>query len=226
MSKRKKIKAEKRILIAEACINGEISAYAAADRIGVHSSVVDDWIRQYQEEGPEAFLPREEKRRYDPALKEAAVKAYLTGKGSLRDICREYKIRDKRQLRSWIRVYNGHKDFKKQTGGSRMTKRRETTQAERVAIAKECLTNGKNYGEAAIQFNVSYQQVRSWTLKYIEGGEAALEDRRGQRKKDQQPRTELEQAQIEIEQLKHKLKMLEIENHLLKKLKEIEGRDR
>ena len=53
-----------------------------------------------------------------------------------------------------------------------------------------------------------------------------MEDRRGQRKRDQQPRTELEQAQIEIEQLKHKLKMLEIENHLLKKLKEIERRDR
>ena len=107
-----------------------------------------------------------------------------------------------------------------------MTKGRETTQAERVAVAKECLANDKNYGEAAIKYNISYQQARSWTLKYIEGGETALEDRRGQRKKDQQPRTELEQAQIEIEQLKHKLKMLEIENHLLKKLKEIERRDR
>ena len=226
MSKRKTIKAEERIRIAKACINGETSAYAAADRIGVHSSVVDDWIRQYQEEGPEAFLPREEKRRYDPALKEAAVKAYLSSKGSLREICREYKIRDKKQLRSWIMVYNGHKDFKKQTGGSRMTKGRETTQTERIAIAKACIANGKNYGEVAIQYNVSYQQARSWTLKYIEGGESALEDRRGQRKRDQQPRTELEQAQIEIEQLKHKLKMLEIENYLLKKLKEIEGRDR
>lgn len=107
-----------------------------------------------------------------------------------------------------------------------MTKGRETTQAERIAVAKECIANGKNYGEVAIAHNVSYQQARSWTLKYIEGGESALEDRRGHRKKDQQPRTELEQAQIEIEQLKHKLKMLEIENHLLKKLKEIERRDR
>ena len=107
-----------------------------------------------------------------------------------------------------------------------MTKGRETTQTERVAVAKECIANGKNYGEAAIKYNISYQQARSWTLIYIEGGEAVLEDRRGQRKKDQQPRTELEQAQIEIEQLKHKLKMLEIENHLLKKLKEIERRDR
>ena len=105
-----------------------------------------------------------------------------------------------------------------------MTKGRETTQAERIAIAKDCIANGKNYGEVAISYNVSYQQARNWTLKYIDGGEVALEDRRGQRKKDQQPRTELEQAQIEIEQLKHKLKMLEMENHLLKKLKEIERR--
>ena len=105
-----------------------------------------------------------------------------------------------------------------------MTKGRETTQAERIAVAKECIDNGKNYGEVAIAYKVSYQQARSWTLKYIEGGEAALEDRRGQRKKDQQPRTELEQAQIEIEKLKHKLKMLEMENHLLKKLEEIERR--
>ncbi len=105
-----------------------------------------------------------------------------------------------------------------------MTKGRETTQTERIAVAKTCIANGKNYGEAAIAYNVSYQQARRWTLKYIEGGDAALEDRRGQRKKDQQPRTELEQAQIEIEQLKHKLKMLEMENRLLKKLEEIERR--
>ena len=77
-----------------------------------------------------------------------------------------------------------------------MTKGRETTQAERIAIAKACIDNGKNYGEVAIQYNVSYQQAR----------------------------TALEQAQIEIEQLKHKLKMLEMENRLLKKLEEIERR--
>lgn len=105
-----------------------------------------------------------------------------------------------------------------------MIKGRETIQAERIAIAKACVANGKNYGEIALQYNVSYQQARSWTHKYIEGGEAALEDRRGQRKKDQQPRTELEQARIKIEQLKHKLRMMEIENHLLKKLEEIERR--
>ena len=224
MSKRKKIKAEEKIRIVKECIAGRISQSEAEAQTGVSRTVVADWIRLYQNEGVSAFLPKRGNLQYDPILKEAAAKDYLSGRGSLREICRIYKIRSTRQLRAWIKVYNGHKDFKKQTGGSRMTKGRETTQAERIAVAKACIANGKNYGEVAIQYNVSYQQARSWTLKYIDGGEAALEDRRGQRKKDQQPRTELEQAQIEIEQLKHKLKMLEMENHLLKKLEEIERR--
>ena len=221
---RRKYKAEDKLRIVKACISGELGRREAGEQIGADESMVRDWIRQYEAEGVAAFLPREKNRRYAPELKERAVKDYLAGKGSLRQICKIYKIRDKNQLRTWIMVYNGHKDFKKQTGGSSMTKGRDTTIAERIAVAKDCIANGKNYGEVATTYNVSYQQARSWTLKYIEGGESALEDRRGQRKKDQQPRTELEQAQIEIEQLKHKLKMLETENHLLKKLEEIERR--
>lgn len=106
-----------------------------------------------------------------------------------------------------------------------MKQGRETTQEERIEIAKECLASGRNYGEMALKYNVSYQQVRSWTLKFEELGEAGLEDRRGKRKKDQTPRTELEAAQIEIEQLKHKLYLAEMENTLLKKLDEIVRRD-
>ena len=40
-----------------------------------------------------------------------------------------------------------------------------------------------------------------------------------------EPRTELEKAQIEIEQLKHKLYLAEMERDLLKKLDEIERRE-
>ena len=106
-----------------------------------------------------------------------------------------------------------------------MRQTRSTTQEERIRIARECIATGKNYGELAIKYNVSYQQVRSWTLRFEELGEAGLEDRRGKRKKDQAPRTELEKAQIEIEQLKHKLYLAEMERDLLKKLDEIERRD-
>lgn len=84
---------------------------------------------------------------------------------------------------------------------------------------------GKNYGEMAQKHQVSYQQVRTWTLKYEELGAAGLEDRRGKRKRDQRPRTELEAAQIEIERLKHQLYLAEMERDLLKKLDEIERRD-
>ena len=106
-----------------------------------------------------------------------------------------------------------------------MKQGRDTTQEERIQIAKECIASGKNYGETALKYNISYQQSRTWTLRYEELGEAGLEDRRGRRKKDQQPRTELEKAQIEVEQLKHKLYLSEMENALLKKLDEIERRD-
>ena len=103
-----------------------------------------------------------------------------------------------------------------------MKQGRDTTQEERIRIVKDCLASGKNYGEMALKYKVSYQQVRTWTLRFEAMGEAGLEDRRGKRKKDQAPRTELEKAQIEIEQLKHKLYLAEMESDLLKKLDEIE----
>ena len=145
MSRRKRIKAEEKIRIARACIKGEIRISAAAEQMGVHQSVVDDWVRLYETEGAESLFPSKGNRQYDSVLKESAVKDYLSGRGSLREICKIYKIRNQIQLRSWIKVYNCHKDLKNQTGGSDMTKGRETTQAERIAVAKACIANGKNY---------------------------------------------------------------------------------
>ena len=106
-----------------------------------------------------------------------------------------------------------------------MKQGRETTQEERIQIVKDCIASGKNYGEIALKYQVRYQQARTWTLRFEPVGAEGLEDRRGRRKKDQTPRTELEQAKIEIEQLKHKLYLAEMENGLLKKLDEIERRD-
>ena len=106
-----------------------------------------------------------------------------------------------------------------------MKQGRDTTKEDRLEIVKDCLASGKNYGEMAQKYQVSYQQVRTWTLRFEEMGEVGLEDRRGKRKKDQTPRTDLEAAQIEIERLKHQLYMVEMERDLLKKLDEIERRD-
>ena len=64
---------------------------------------------------------------YSAKLKYRAVEDYLRGEGSLRELCQKYGIRSTRQLRNWIKLYNGHKELKCYTGGSRMTKGRDTT---------------------------------------------------------------------------------------------------
>ncbi len=228
MPHKQKATLETKVRIAQACITGKMSKSDASREAGVDRKAVCEWIVQYETEGAAAFLPHERNRVYSPELKRKAVQDYLKGNVSLLDICRKYKIQSDRQLRAWIKVYNAHGDLnsvKSSGGGSYMRKTRSTTQEERVQIAKECLEAGKNYGAIALKHNVSYQQVRTWTLRFEEIGEAGLEDRRGKRKRNQVPRTELEAAQIEIEQLKHKLYLAEMERDLLKKLEEIERRD-
>ena len=227
MPNKQKVSAEKKIQIVREYIRDGISIAEAARRVGADKETVKGWINKYENEGANGFIHKEN-RTYSVELKTAAVIDYHQGGGSLQTICRKYGIRDKHILRRWIKVYNAHGDFdsvKYSGGGSYMRKARSTTQEERLQIVRECLESGKNYGEMALKYNVSYQQVRTWTLKFEELGEAGLEDRRGKRKKDQEPRTELEAAQIEIERLKHELYLANMENHLLKKLDEIVRRD-
>ena len=228
MSQKSKLSLEEKVKIILKYMNGDVGLNSAAAEAGVAHETLRQWIMQYQAEGAIAFLPDRKAHTYSPELKLQAVQDYLAGEGSLMEVSKKYGVRDKKTLRSWIKVYNTHGDFnsvKSFGGGSCMKQGRDTTQEERIQIVKDCLASGKKYGEMALKYKVSYQQVRKWTLRFGEMGEAGLEDRRGKRKRDQTPRTELEKAQIEIEQLKHKLYLSEMENTLLKKLDEIERRD-
>lgn len=226
MSRGSKYSAEEKLKIVEACLLGAIGVSEAGRRVGVDGKTIGRWISRYKAEGPSAFIPSDHNRTYPGELKRQAVEEYLTGKGSVQNICEKYQIRSERQLRNWIKVYNRHGDFKTQSGGSHMTKSRKTSQEERQKIAKECLENGKNYGETAQKYNVSYQQVYTWVKKFSALGEAGLEDRRGQRTAQQAPRTAEEELKARIAQLEHENYMLKMERDLLKKVKELERRDR
>ena len=226
MSRGSKYSAEEKLKIVEACLSGAIGVREAGRRVGVDGKTIGRWISRYKAEGPSAFMPADHNRTYPGELKREAVKEYLAGKGSVQNICEKYQIRSERQLRNWIKVYNRHEDFKTQSGGSRMTKSRKTSQEERLKIAKECLENGRNYGETALKYDVSYQQVYTWVKKFSELGEAGLEDRRGQRTVQQSPRTAEEELKARIAQLEHENYMLKMERDLLKKVKELERRDR
>ena len=226
MPHKEKLKVQEKIDLIRRCQTGELGKTEASRIAGVDLKTIYHWLARYEAEGESGFMAYSRNRVYTPEAKLNAVRDYLSGKGSQLEICKKYKIRNTHCLRGWIKVYNAHGDFssrKYSGGGSYMKQGRTTTQEERVQIAKECIASGKNYGEIAQKYQVSYQQVRTWTLRFEELGEAGLEDRRGRRKNDQTPRTELEEAQMEIEQLKHKLYLAEMENTLLKKLNEIEG---
>ena len=223
---REKVTAEERIEAAKACAEGQMGQAEVARRLGIDVATVWEWVIRYKVQGVLAFRKQEYNRIYSEELKAAAVKAYLSGTGSQTEIAAKYGLRSRRQLQDWIKVYNNGRDFgRKMSGGSRMKQGRETTQEEKLAIVKDCLENGSNYGETAIKYSVSYQQVYTWVKKFRKLGEAGLEDRRGKRIAAQEPRTELERAQIEIAQLKHELYMVKMERDLLKKLDELERRD-
>lgn len=55
-----------------------------------------------------------------------------------------------------------------------MTKGRETTQEERPEIVEACIVSGNDYGGTARGYQVSYQQVYTWTKKYREIGKAGF----------------------------------------------------
>lgn len=104
-----------------------------------------------------------------------------------------------------------------------MTKGRKTTFDERVEIVQYCIAHDHNYAETAKQYQISYQQVRSYTVKYESGGVETLKDNRGKRKSEDEM-SELERLRAENRILKAEKEHAEMEASFLKKLEEIERR--
>ncbi|HSL85477.1 MAG TPA: helix-turn-helix domain-containing protein [Bacteroidales bacterium] len=224
MAHRTKSTPEEKVMLVKKYLAGEISATEVCEIVRVNNESFRNWIRIYKQEGSLGLINNGTNRRYSRELKINAVEAYLTGEGSQSEICKRYKIRSKKQLQDWIKLYNSGKNFKNMSGGSRM-KSRNTSLEERIQIVRECIESGYDYGEIAKKYEVGYQQVYSWVKKFAEHGEAGLHDRRGRRKIDQEPRTPQEAAEIEIARLKHENYMLRMERDLLKKLEELERGD-
>ena len=223
---KRKVPITKVIEAVKKWIAGEGSQRSLAAEIGIDSSTFRTYLARYRNSGIGDFIGEANNRVYSMELKLKAIAAYKNGEGSFRSIASKYGLRSETQLKKWIEVYNSGKGFRhNMSGGSRMKEARPTTVEERIQIAKDCIANGGNYGETALKFNVSYQQVYQWVKKYKEKGNAGLEDRRGKRLKDQTPRTREEELEIEIAKLKHELYMTKMERDVLKKLDEIMRRD-
>lgn len=217
-----KCSSEEKLKAVQDYLSNKKSVYRIAKDFNTRPTVVFKWIDLYEMFGAEGLITPSTRKTYPEETKISAINDYLSNNYTKRDICKKYKIRSTTQLNNWLKQYNNHKDTKSQdTGGTIvMIKERPITFEERVEIVQYCLENNKNYNETAKKFNVSYQQVRLWVLKYKEGGLDALIDRRG-RKKPEEELTELDRIKIENKLLKAKAKYLQIENYFLKKLKEL-----
>lgn len=226
MSRKGKLSPETKLHIVELVLAGKESRNNICKKYSCAKNVLREWIRLYKAYGPTGLLNPLQNNIYSPEERMQAVSDFLTGRYTNQEICTKYNIRNRSILNRWIRMYNSGRDFAhKMSGGSRMKNSRNTTLEERVQIAEECIANGNNYGEAALKHNVSYQQARSWTKKYIAMGKAGLEDRRGRRIKEQTARTPEEEMKIRIAQLEHENYLLRMERDLLKKVRELEGWD-
>lgn len=223
MSK-KDIRPDEKVLAVQKYLEGKISQGGIARQFNVSKTSVQQWIFNYQSMGSDIFFQKKSKH-YSKGLKENAVLDYLSGKGSQEEICRRYGIRAKSKLQKWIQVYNGHGELKPSgTGGIQiMTKGRNTTFEERVEIAGYCIAHDHNYAATAEKYGVSYQQARSYTIKYEQHGVEGLEDKRGKRKPEDKM-SELERLCMENRLLKAEKERAEMEVSFLKKLAEIERR--
>ena len=223
---KRRISAEEIIQAVKSYLSGHGSMEMYAGALGVKPSQFYEWMVKYQTFGSAGLLPSAKVLRYSSETKKAAVEEYLNSEVSQTDICKKYKIKDRKTLRDWIMVYNGHKELRPSRGrGSDiyMTKGRNTTYEERVEIVGYCIEHAKDYTATIEKYGVSYQQIYSWVRKYNEKGAEGLIDKRGKRKPESEM-TELEQLRAENRMLEARNKRLETENAVLKKLEEIERR--
>lgn len=228
MSRKSKYSFEQKIWAVEQYLNGNLSAVEIARQLNMPNKYGKDqvgvWVRQYQSNQGIFFNNAKHNSHYSKEFKEMIVKEYLAGRGSSNSLANKYGIRNGGTVRVWISKYNSHIenwDYDPHPEAYMTKARRKTTQQERIQIVQYCLNHNKNYSKTASEFNCSYQQIYSWTQKYLARGENGLTDKRGKNKKPEEL-TELELANLKIKELERKLKEEQTKNEFLKKLDQLE----
>lgn len=230
MSGRSKYTPELKIRICEEYLAGELSMKQLCHKYGVvfnekaKSCKVYKWLAIYKEKGLLAFEQRAGNRTYSKEFKTLAVEEYLSGKGSLLEICIKYDIPSDSILLKWIQCYNANRELKDYCPKREVymaEARRKTTIEERKEIVEYCISHNRDYKGTASTYDVSYSQVYSWVKKYVANGYEGLTDKRGRHKSDDEV-DELERLRRENARLKRQLEEKDMLTELLKKVQEFE----
>jgi len=223
MSRRSKIPPEEKMKAVQDFLAGRLCQSKFVQIYGIGSQRLYEWVRVYKIRGSEGLIPTIKNRKYTPETKRMAVEEYLSGIGSLSDLCTKYDISNHAMLQAWIKRYNDYGYFKQPNNGGAiyMVKGRKTTYNERIEIVSHCIANNKDYGKTIDQYGVSYQQIYVWVKKYEQDGCEGLADRRGKRK-EEAFMTEVEKLRAQLKLQKAENLRLQMDNDLLKKLEELE----
>ncbi|WP_088088267.1 IS3 family transposase [Bacillus sp. OV166] len=219
MSKRS-YSVEEKFEILKALEDNQYSINEVASIYKVNHSSILEWKHKFDKYGTDGLKESSTWKRYSKELKLSAIRDYLSGKYSLREITRRYEISDLSVLRQWINKYNSHSELKDTSHGrtNSMTKGRKTTLDERKQIVYYCLENDKDYQKAAETYQVSYQQVYQWVKKHEDGGDEALRDKRGKNKVESELSPE-EKVKLEMRNLEKENERLRAEKRILKKVR-------
>jgi len=226
MGRKAKYSAEQKIQACEDYLSGKKTAKQIAMELGMGNGGAHKirlWARICRVNGSEVFQDKPHNKSYSKEFKEKVVKEYLAGQGSLNDLTAKYGIPSSETIRRWISMYNKHIEMKDYDPKPEvyMAESRKTTLEERKEIVKHCLEHDRDIKTTASLYKCSYQQVRSWVLKYEENGEDGLLDRRGKRKTEDEL-SELEKAQRKIAQLEREKEEFRRKYELLKKAEQLE----
>ncbi|MGN4123480.1 IS3 family transposase [Lysinibacillus sphaericus] len=211
---------EEKLEILKFYHTGQFTLNEVAELYKVHRDTIKDWQNDYRYFGEEGLERLNQQNRYAKELKLAAVRDYLSGEFSLREVVRKYRLSSRSVLRNWIKKYTSHSELKDSGKGmsQTMTKGRKTTVQERIEIAQVCIANDKNYQVTAEQSAVSYQQVYQWVKKFEKYGELGLHDRRGRTKLEEELSTE-DKFRLEIQRMERENERLRAENLFFKKVR-------
>ena len=227
MSKRSPKSVEEKLEVVNLYLTHHQSISSLVKQFGITNTTLRKWVRRYEQDGVDGLKESRHWKAYSLELKEQAVRDYLEGRGSQRQIAQNDHISDSSVLRRWIKRHTSGKPLTATSKGlSRMKQGRKTTFEERVEIVNFTIAHDKNYQAAIEKYNVSYQQVYSWVRKFEKDGSQGLLDRRGKGLESKPNLTPEEELRLKIKQLEERNRYLEMENGLLKKLEEIRRRSR
>lgn len=205
-------------------LTGEGSSTFLGKETGLHPTIIENWIKKYNQYGEAVFDIKTKNASYTKAFKEKVVVAYLNAEGSYNDLSLKYNVA-KSVIFQWVKVYNNHIELEDYIPGGDiyMTKSRKVNQTERLEIVKHCIEHELNYKITAKVYEVPYANVYNWVKKYKALGEDGLSDKRGRHKKDDEV-DEVTLLKRELKKLEHEYEMSQLEVRLLKKAEEIERR--